>query len=158
MISEFFSVDEIANTDVETLVEFICNVGKNRFPDPKQTVEKIKGVARESYRIRPALAKRVSLVLATSWGNIRVLGQSLLSIDKAIENAFGAFPNTLQSVPGIGPVDSPGIFAEMGDIQRFASDAQVAKLAGRVWHRNQSGEFEASERGLAKSANMHLRY
>ncbi|MCH8289999.1 IS110 family transposase [Candidatus Poribacteria bacterium] len=158
VISEFFSVDEIANTDIETWVEFICSKGKNRFGDPKAIVEKIKTVAKESYRIRPALAKSVSIVLATSWQNIRVLTRSVKAIDKAIENAFAAFPNTLQSVPGIGPVYAAGIFAEIGDIHRFASDAQIAKFAGLVWHRNQSGEFEAEQRRLAKSANMHLRY
>jgi len=90
-------------------------------------VEKLRQVARESYRIRPALAESVSLVLVMSWQNIRALEKTLHEADKAIANAFAAFPNTLQSVPGLGPVYSAGIFAEIGDINRFAADAQLAK-------------------------------
>jgi len=112
---------------MEDLVRFVCEKGKNRFPHPEQVVEKLRQVARESYRIRPALAESVSLVLVMSWQNIRALEKTLHEADKAIANAFAAFPNTLQSVPGLGPVYSAGIFAEIGDINRFAADAQLAK-------------------------------
>lgn len=158
VIEEFFSVDDIAKTPIEQLVEFICKKGKNRFPEPEVVAEKLKQVARESYRIRPALAESVSLVLSTTIQNIRALHSSLKEVDKAIEKAFVAFPNTLQSVPGLGPVYSAGIYAEIGDIQRFASDAQVAKFAGLTWKRNQSGEFEAQETRMIKAANTYLRY
>jgi transposase len=158
VIAEFFSVDDIAQLSMEDLIQFVCEKGKNRFPHPEQVVEKIKQVARESYRIRPALAESVSLVLVLSWQNIRALEKTLHETDKAIEHAFAAFPNTLQSVPGLGPVYSAGIYAEIGDIDRFASDAQLAKLAGLAWKRNQSGTFEAQETHLMKAANTHLRY
>ena len=90
--------------------------------------------------------------------NIRTLEKSLKGVDKAIEKAFAAFPNTLQSIPGLGPVYSAGIYAEIGDIKRFATDAQIAKFAGLTWKRKQSGEFEAQETRMIKAANTHLRY
>jgi transposase len=158
VIEEFFSVDEIVNTSLEDLVRFVCDKGKNRFSKPLEVAEKLKQVARESYRIRPALAESVSIVLATTMQNIRTLQKSLTQVDKAIEKAFAAFPNTLQSIPGIGPVYSAGIYAEIGDIKRFATDAQIAKFAGLTWKRKQSGEFEAQETRMIKAANTHLRY
>ena len=39
-------------------------------------------------------------------------------------------PNVLISVPGIGPVFSAGIMAEIGDINRFENQAKLAKYAG----------------------------
>ena len=36
-------------------------------------------------------------------------------------------PNVLTSIPGIGPVYSAGIMAEIGDINRFESQAKLAK-------------------------------
>ena len=67
-------------------------------------------------------------------------------------------PNTLTSIPGIGKVYSAGIIAEIGDIHRFNSQASVAKFAGLVWHKNQSGEFEAEHSQMIKSGNRYLRY
>jgi transposase len=112
---------------MEDWVAFVCEKGKNRFPNPQQVVEKLKQVVRESYRIRPALAESVSLVRVMSAQNSRALEKTLHETDSSISNAFAAFPNTLQRVPGLGPVDSAGIYASIGDINRFASDAQLAK-------------------------------
>ena len=142
----------------EDLVQFVCEKGKNRFSKPFEVAEKLKKVARESYRIRPALAESVGIVLDTTMQNIRTLQKSLKEVDKAIEKAFAAFPNTLQSIPGLGPVYSAGIYAEIGNINRFATDAQIAKFAGLTWKRKQSGEFEADETRMIKAANTHLRY
>ena len=59
---EFFSPEEVAATDVEDLVVFVVEHSKNRFSDPKEVVKKLEAVAREPYRIRPALAKSPNLV------------------------------------------------------------------------------------------------
>ena len=93
--------------------------------------------------------------------NIRALQKSLKEVkkvNKAIEKAFATFPNTLQSVNGLGPVWSAGIYAEIGDIRCFASDSQPAKFAGFAWKRKPSGEFEVQETQMIKAANTHLRY
>jgi transposase len=83
----------------------------------------------------------------------------------------------LATIPGIGPVFSSGIGAEIGNLQRFlqapkwdkrrkryrqrnlrdAEDA-VAKIAGLWWPRADSGDFEAQDRHMAKSGNHYLRY
>jgi transposase len=157
-ITEFFSSDELASISIEELTEFLIQEGKNRFKDVKAVAEKVKQVARESYRIRPTLVNSVNLILASTIENIRALTSALKEVDEAIANEFKAFPNTLESVKGLGPVYSAGIFAEIGNIQRFSSQAKLAKFAGLTWRKTSSGNFEAEETHMTKTGNQYLRY
>ena len=100
----------------------------------------------------------VNQAMAVSIASMRALKEQVKVLDKAIEQQFEIIPNTLTSIPGIGKVYSAGIIAEIGDIRRFNSQASVAKFAGLVWHKNQSGEFEAEHSRMIKSGNRYLRY
>ena len=90
--------------------------------------------------------------------NIRALKSSLKEVNKAIEKEMKGFSNPLLSVKGLGPVYAVGIFACLGNIKRFSTHDQIAKLAGLVWKRNQSGKFEAEKRCLIREADRYLRY
>ena len=158
LLTDFLTADEIANTDVETLAEFIIKHGKNRFPKPDEVVKKIKAMARKSYRIKPELAKSVNLVLAMTLKNITAMKKAMKEINNAISEELKAFPNTLQSIPGIGPVYTAGIIAEIGDISRFENEAKVAKFAGLAWRKFQTSEYQADETPFFKSSNKYLRY
>jgi len=157
LITEF-SLDELASIDINELIDFLIKKGKNRFPDPEAVAKKIKKVARESYRIRPALAFSIDLVLSTTIRNIRALNKSLKEINKAIEEELNAFPNSLPSVKGLGPVYTAGIIAEIGNIKRFSSQAQLAKFAGLTWRKTSSGNFSADITRMTKTGNKYLRY
>ena len=50
---------------------------------------------------------------------------------QAIADEVKTFPNTLRSLPGVGPVYAAGILSEIQDISRFSSDDQLAKMAAR---------------------------
>ena len=158
IIMDFFSPDELAQMSIEELVDFIIKQGKNRFRDPVRIANEVKRVARESYRLRPALADSVNLILATSMETIRALSKCLKEVDKAIVKEFSAFNTTLKSVPGLGPVYSAGIFAEIGDVSRFSKECQIAKSAGLVWRERSSGDFKSEETRMMKSGNKYLRY
>jgi len=153
-----FSPDELVQLSLEELTQFIIDNGKNRFKDPERVVETLNRAARESYRLRPALASSIDLILATILQTIRALEEALKEVDKAIEKEFRAFPNTLQSIKGIGPVYSAGIFSEIGEIRRFPREDALAKFAGLTWRRYQSGNFEAEETRMSKTGNEYLRY
>jgi len=157
LITEF-SPDELVHLPLEDLTQFIIKNGKNRFKDPEKIVGALQRAARESYRLRPALSSSIDLILATILQTLRALGEALKEVDKAIEKEFQAFPNTLQSVKGIGPVYSAGIFSEIGDIARFPTEDAIAKIAGLTWRRHQSGNFEAEETHMSKTGNEYLRY
>ena len=158
VITEFFSVDGIAAIPIEKLVDFIIKQGKNRFKEPQKIAETVKKVARESYRIRPSLANSVNLILASTLQNIRTLSASLKEVNEAITKEIKAFPNTLESVKGLGPIYTAGIFAELGNIDRFNSQAKVAKFAGLTWRKRKSGKYESEITRMTKTGNRYLRY
>jgi transposase len=158
LIEEFLSTEEIAGQSVEDLVEFLIRHGKNRFPDPEGMAQKVQQAARESYRLRPELARSEHFILASLLRNIRALKAGLKEVNAAIAQEMKAFPNTLTTLPGVGPVFSAGILSEIGSIQKFDSDDAIAKMAGLVWPRHQSGNFEGQDRHLLRSANKYLRY
>lgn len=158
VITEFLSPEEILKMPLEELIEFVVIKGKNRFQNPQEVVDRLKKVARDSYRLRPNLAKSLNLVLALSYRNIRQLKKTIKELDKAIEQEFTAFQNTLQTIDGIGPVYAAGIFAEIGNISYFPKQEQLAKFAGLFWTEHQSGNFKAEETRMVKAANKYLRY
>lgn len=90
--------------------------------------------------------------------NIRSISKALKDVDKAIANEFNAFPNTLLSVPGLGPVHSAGILAEIGNIKLFASHNALAKFAGLTWRQTGSADFKAEVTRMTKTGNKYLRY
>lgn len=158
LITEFFSPEELLSLSTDELVNFIRTHGKNGFADPEAVASAIQQAARESYRLRPELAETVNLILASILTNIRALKDAINEINKAIAKEITAFPNTLTSIKGIGPVFAAGILAEIGDIKRFHNDASLAKFAGFAWPRKQTGNFEGVDRRLVKASNKYLRY
>ena len=131
--------------DVAVLADFLREKGKNRFPDPEGVAKCIQKAARSSYRLSKCVEDSVDVLLATSIECIRTLSAQIKQLDKAIERLLDGIPNTLQTLPGIGPVFCSGILAEIGDINRFKDQASIAKYAGLTWSKYQSGKFEAEE-------------
>lgn len=158
LIEELMTPEEISQKPLDELAAFLMEHGNNRFPDPQGMARKIQQAARESFRLRPELARSEHFILDSLIRNIRGLKASLRDISRAVADQMKAFPNTLTSVPGIGPVFSAGILAELGDIRRFPDDDAVAKMAGLVWPRRQSAGFDAQDRRLLRSANAYLRF
>ena len=157
LMERFETVDDLANADLDELTAFIDETGRN-FADPAAKAKAIRVAARDSYRLPITVNNSVNQAMAVSIASMRALEKQVKVLDKAIEQQFEIIPNTLTSIPGIGKVYSAGIIAEIGDINRFDSQASVAKYAGLVWSQHQSGEFEAEHTHLIKSGNRYLRY
>ncbi len=154
----FDSPDDIVNMDVEQLTSFIAEKGKNRFPRPDEIAKAVQAAARGSYRLPKTVNDSVNQVLSISISSMRAMQAQIKALDKEIERQFENIPNTLISVSGIGPVFSAGIIAEVGNINRFAGQASLAKYAGLAWTQHQSGQFEAQHSRLIKSGNRFLKY
>lgn len=155
---EFDSAEQLAAMNLQELTAFIIDKGKNRFSDPDAVAKAIQAAARGSYRLPKTINNSVNQVLSISIRSMRTLEAQIKTYDKAIADQMDIIPNTLQSVPGIGPVYSAGIIAEIGDINRFSNHAALAKYAGYAWNKHQSGDFEAQNTRLIKSGNRYLRY
>ncbi len=158
LMEHFETADELAYADLDELTAFIIKAGRGRFTDAEATAKAIQAAARGSYRLPKTVNDSVNQAMSVSIAAMRALDSQIKVLDKAIEQQFEIIPNTLTSVPGIGKVYSAGIIAEIGDINRFQSQASVAKFAGLVWTQHQSGTFEAQNTRLIKSGNRFLRY
>lgn len=67
-------------------------------------------------------------------------------------------PQTLQTIPGVGPVFTAGIIAEIGQIERFGDEGKIAKYATLYWRKHQSGRFTVDDTSLSHNGNQYLRY
>ena len=155
---EFESAEALADMDLHELTAFIMEKGKNCFPDPDSVAKAIQKAARSSYRLPKTVNDSVNQVLSISITSIKALESQIKEFDKAIAAQIELLPNVLTSIPGIGPVYSAGIIAEIGDINRFENHAQLAKYAGLAWTQYQSGGFEAQTTRLIRSGNRFLKY
>ena len=158
LYEEFDSADTLAYMDLHELTDFLVKKSKNRFPDPEVVAKAIQKAARSSYRLPKTVNDSVNQVLSSSICLIRALEQQIKVLDKAIAEQLELIPNTLQSIPGIGPVYSAGIIAEIGDIHRFKNQSALGKYAGLAWTQNQSGDFESKHTKLIRSGNKFLKY
>ena len=155
---EFESAEALADMDLHELTAFIMEKGKNRFPNPNAVAKAIQKAARSSYRLPKTVNDSVNQVLSISITSMKALESQIKEFDKAIKAQMELLPNVLISIPGIGPVYSAGIMAEIGDINRFNSQAALAKYAGLAWKQHQSGDFEAQTTRLINSGNRFLKY
>ena len=155
---EFESAEALAYMDLQELTDFIIEKGKNRFPDPDAVAKAIQKAARSSYRLPKTVNVSVNQVLSISITSMKTLESQIKEFDKAIAAQMELLSNVLISIPGIGPVYSAGIMAEIGDINRFKNQAALAKYAGLAWTQHQSGDFEAEQTRLIRSGNRFLKY
>jgi len=162
VLTEFLSPEDILNTSIQDLVEFLRKNGKNRFPDPFKTAELLHNAANNSYRLDKCLYEPLTISIASSFNCIKTYEREIKSVSKAIEKVIlGLNTNeydSLRSIPGIGPVYAAGILAEIGSITTFSSHNALAKYAGLTWIENQSGDFKADDTHLSKAGNSYLRY
>ncbi len=157
LMEKYETVDELAFADLEELTAFLDETGRN-FANPAAKAKAIQRAARNSYRLPVTLNDSVNQAMSVAIATMRSMSKQIKTLEKAIEQQFQIIPNTLTSIPGIGKVYSAGIIAEVGDINRFQSQASVAKYAGLVWTQHQSGNFEAEHTRMIKSGNRFLRY
>lgn len=158
VLEKFLTSENIADTSIKDLTEFVIKHGRNRSPRPKEIAKELKSMARESYRIRPSLAESINVIIASGLRTLRALHKTLKEVNQAITDELKAFPQTLESIKGIGPIYAAGILSEIGDVSRFSSSDKLAKYTGLWWPRIQSGKFEAQERRMRKAGNVYLRY
>ena len=161
LLVEFLTVDEIAQMSIENLAAFLMDKGKNHFVNPEDVAKAIQQAARNSYKLSKCMADPVNVVLSMTLENVRFFERQIATIDKAITRELAAFQSDatiLLSVPGLGPVFTAGIIAEIQGIRRFCSDSALAKFASIVWKKNQSGEFDSDDTPMSRSGNKYLRY
>ena len=158
ILERYLTPDEIVAAPFEELVSLIAAESRGK-ADAEAVAQAVQQAARRSYRLPGAMVQPVNLVLSSSLLTIRMLTAQLKPLAKAIATELEAAPSqTIRTIPGLGPVFTAGIVAEVGDVTRFDNEEKLAKFAGLTWRRHQSGEFEGEDRSLTKTGNRYLRY
>jgi len=157
-VLEDFTTDELAQQAVDALAAYLHTKGRGRFSDPDALAATLPRAARDSYRLDKVLQEPVRLVLGTTLATIRTLQHQMGALDKTIALELAPIPQPLASAPGLGPVWTAGLVAELGDIRRFDDEAAIAQYAGLTWESYQSGGFQAEDTALTKRGNSYLRY
>ena len=155
---ENYSLEELSQMPLEDLADYLQSKGKNRFPDPKHVAKSIQKAVRSSYRLDKVVEDSIDTILSTSITLIRTFEKQIKELDKSIKRIMKGVPQTLQTIPGIGPVFTAGIIAEIGQIDRFDDETKIAKYAGLYWRKHQSGRFTADDTSLSRNGNQYLRY
>lgn len=162
VLTDYLSVEDIAESSLEDLINFIGEKSKNRFSNPEATAKLLQKAARDSYRLDKVLYEPLTVALASSFNLIHAYCKELKAINEAVEKSIkGLDQNSyqvLQSIPGIGPVYAAGILSEIGDIHSFKDNDALAKYAGLTWRESQSGNFRADNTTMTKAGNTYLRY
>ncbi|QPW46671.1 IS110 family transposase [Bacillus thuringiensis] len=155
---EKFSLEELADMPLEELAEFLQKKSKNRFGDPTCVASTIQKAVRTSYRLDRVVEDSIDVLLGTSIEVIRAYQKQIKELEKSIKRIMAGLTQTLESIPGIGPVFAAGIIAEIGQIERFDDETKIAKYAGLYWRKHQSGRFTAENTSLSRNGNHYLRY
>lgn len=160
LLSDSLSLDEIAQMELEDLALLLQEKGRGRFSDPQKIAKTIKKAIRDSYRLAQVVQESVDMVLATYARLIQTLKKQIKDLEKSIVALFEIVSEVqcLKSIPGIGVVYAAGIVAEIGQIERFENEAQLAKYCGLYWKKNQSGNFESERTPMTRTGNQYLRY
>ena len=116
-----------------------------RFGDPDAVAHAVHQAARDSFRRPGCLKEPVHRILPGTFQDLRYLTSPRQAIDARLAREPLAQTNRLRTIPGIGPVFSAGILAEIPDIPGFPDDDQLAQLAGLTWPAYQSGPYTAAE-------------
>ncbi len=132
---EFESAEALADMDLHELTDFIMEKGKNRFPNPNAVAKAIQKAARSSYRLPKTVNDSVNQVLSISITSIKALEAQIKEFDKAIASPNGTPSKCIDIYSGYRTGFSAGIMAEIGDINRFNNQAQLAKNT-QVLHGN----------------------
>lgn len=158
---EEFTTEELIEKPLEELAAFLDQKGRGHFEDPTELAQTLQRAARDSYRLDKVLDEPMTLILGTTMATIKTLQRQIQEVDRTIARELEALPlerRIIRSIPGLGPVWTAGLVAEIGNVHELDNEASLAKLAGLVWHPSQSGTFQAEDTNLAKSGNAYLRY
>lgn len=160
LMTEELSLDDIAQMPLEEFAELLQKKGRGRFKDPEKLAKVIKKAIRDSYRLGAKMTESIDTILGIQAREIRALKKSIKEFDKAIEDLVQTIPEyqCLTSIPGVGKVYAAGMLAEIGQIERFKDQANLAKYAGLTWSKNQSRNYNSENTPLNRSGNRYLRY
>ncbi len=156
LLAQYGSAQAIARLKEAELAETMAHLHPQRWG--KAEAHDLYQLAHQSLASTRAVKAR-QLVVQTLAKHLLDLHERIAELEKALNELLKMDEDAqrLQQIPGIGPVISATILAEVGDIQRFASVDQVIAYAGLDPQTRQSGKYEG-QRKISKRGPGTLRH
>lgn len=88
--------------ELEDLISFLQEKGKNRFAEPEELAKYLQKLARSSYRLNTTMEDPVNLSLSATISTVQHMESQIKRLDKEIAKLMKGIPQTLTSVKGIG--------------------------------------------------------
>jgi len=154
LLAKYTTPDDLTGVSTAHLASFLSKVSKGRFGQEK--AQEIKQLAKDSFgssifNTSSAFAIRQYLE------QIELLEKQISDLNTYIAQTLKSIPQTLTTIPGIGPAIAATLVAEIGDINRFESPDKLAAFAGIDPTVKQSGQFVGDKVRMSKRGSPYLR-
>lgn len=113
---EQFSLEDLIQMPLQELALFLQEKGRNRFGNPEGVAKSIQKAVKGSHRLSKVVEDSIDFLLSTSIRIMRTYQTQIKEIEKGIESLMSTLPQTLESIPSIGPVLSLRL-ARLTDLQ-----------------------------------------
>lgn len=155
LLAEAVAPAEFAEFDLAELTSLLHSASRGRFGQDKAV--HIQAVAARSVGVA-CLADALRVQLRCLLAQLELLEQQRLLLDAEIAQFMTTIEQYLTSIPGVGAVTGATIIAEIADIHRFETPAQLVAFAGIDPTVYQSGAFQASQSRMSKRGSPYLRH
>lgn len=153
LLKEFPSRTSIADAHLTRLVTLLSKASRGKYG--KNKAVEIRDAARNSIG---SDSRSLSFELAQTIRLISNIDAEILTIDKEIKSMMIEIQSPILSVPGISFKLGSIILAEIGDIHRFDTPAQLQAFAGLEPSTHQSGKYLAPNSRMVKRGSTYLRW
>jgi transposase len=147
--------EEILTIDFTELSILLSKASKGRFKN--DTVSHVRCVAKDSFGIK-FTTNACSFEIKQLINQIIFLEKQIDEVNVEIKTIYDKLDTHLLSVPGIGNVLAPVIFAEIGNIHNFSKPSKLIAFAGIDPSENQSGNKSSSNEKTSKRGSPYLRH
>ena len=115
------TLDDLAALPTAELVTHLSKLSGHHLPNPLENTRKLQRAASESFALDDDLVLPVQRILELTLAHIRFLESQLQQVNQWNAAEQASYPEIAQlaTIPGVGPVFTSGIAAEIGRIQRF---------------------------------------
>ena len=160
LLAVYSSAHALAYAPLDDVARLLAEVSQRRWGRPHaQALQEVAHVARTSAASTRAVAAR-GVVVRTLALHLLDLHARVAELETALAELLRTDPPSQQlqaEVPGLGPLWTATIRAELGDVSRFSRVDQVVAYAGLEPRTHESGRF-AGQRRLSKRGPGELRH
>lgn len=153
LIENYSTPEELEKISLRKLTNLVTKLSKGHFKKDKALEIKLK--AQNSFGIKFALDS-FTLQLDLLLKQLEFLEKQLTIIEKEIAT-FMPKECVLTTLPGVDTHLAASILAEIGDIKRFRTSAQLVAFAGINPTVRQSGNFLGNKNYMSKKGSPYLR-